>query len=96
MQCILCVWGAKHRRAIFHAQVVLMRFPYKAYQDTLRQTCVFASGGICGSCSVFWCFHGVKCRRYIFHARVGPYGLHKKHVRTRYVEHVFLHPVGAA
>jgi hypothetical protein len=30
------------------------------------------SGGICGSCSAFWCVRAVKRQRTIFQARVGP------------------------
>jgi hypothetical protein len=60
----------------------------------LCRTYVFTSGGICGSHSAFQCIWGVKCRRTIFHARVGPYGFHKKRPRTRYAEHVFFHSVG--
>jgi hypothetical protein len=44
----------------------------KACQDTLCRTCVFASGRICGSRSLFWCIRCVKHCRTIFHARVGP------------------------
>jgi hypothetical protein len=38
----------------------------------LRQTSVFASGGICGSRSALLCVRGAKRRRTIFLARVGP------------------------
>jgi hypothetical protein len=44
----------------------------KTRWDMLRQTCVFASCGICGSRSAFWCVRGAKRRRPIFHARVAP------------------------
>jgi hypothetical protein len=61
----------------------------------VRRTCVFASGGICESCSVVQCVQGVKHRRTIFYARVGPVCFHKNHVRTRCDEVVFLHLVGS-
>jgi hypothetical protein len=44
----------------------------KIVLDTLHRAFVFASGGICMSRSAFRCVRGVKCRRTIFHARVGP------------------------
>jgi hypothetical protein len=34
--------------------------------------CFLASGAICGSLSVFCCIRGVKYRRNIFDAQVGP------------------------
>jgi hypothetical protein len=47
---------------------------------------------ICVSHNAFW---GAKCRHTIFHARVGSVLFPEKGARTRYVEHVFLHPVGS-
>jgi hypothetical protein len=36
-----CIWGVKHRRAIFHAWVGRCEYHKKAHLDTLRRTCVF-------------------------------------------------------
>jgi hypothetical protein len=44
----------------------------KAYRDTLRRTCVFVSGGICGSCRALRYIRGPKYRCTIFLALVGP------------------------
>jgi hypothetical protein len=44
----------------------------KASKEKLLRTCVFASGGFCGSHSAFWCIRAMKCRHTIVHARVGP------------------------
>jgi hypothetical protein len=62
--------------------------------DTLCRTCVFTSGGICGSCSAFRCVRGTKHRHSIFRAWVGLVRISQKRPGTRYVEHVFLHPTG--
>jgi hypothetical protein len=45
-------------------------FRKKACCDTLRRTCVFVSGGICGSHSAFQCIWAVKRGHTIFHAQV--------------------------
>jgi hypothetical protein len=38
---VRCARGAKHRRAIFHVRVGLVRISQKARRYTLHQTCVF-------------------------------------------------------
>jgi hypothetical protein len=48
-----------------------VRIPQKVCQDTLCQTCVFASAGICESRSEFRCIWGMKHQHTVFHARVG-------------------------
>jgi hypothetical protein len=48
------------------------RFHKKHTRTHHARTCVFASGGICGSCSAFWCVQGTKHQHTIFHAQVGP------------------------
>jgi hypothetical protein len=72
-----------------------IRIPLKARRDTLHQTCLFASDGICGSCSAFMCVWGVMQRRTILHAHVGLVRIPKKRDRRRYVKLAFLHPVGS-
>jgi hypothetical protein len=53
-------------------------FQKKAHQDTLRRTCVLASGVFRGSRSAFRCIRGAKPSRSIFHARVGPIQIQQK------------------
>jgi hypothetical protein len=50
----------------------------KSVQDTLRRTCVFAFGMICGSRSVFQCVCAMKHRHTILHTRVGPIQIRQK------------------
>jgi hypothetical protein len=67
----------------------------KEYRDTLCRTFVFASSGICGSCSAIRCIQAGKPRRTLFHAHVGPVRIRKNHAGTRYAELVYLHLVGS-
>jgi hypothetical protein len=67
----------------------------KNTSDTLHRTCVFAFNRICRSRSALQCFRGVRHRRTIFQAQVGLVRIRQKCTRTRYVELVFLHPVGS-
>jgi hypothetical protein len=50
----------------------LMLVSQEACRDTLRRTYVFASCAIWRSHNAFQGIRGVKCRRTIFHIRVGP------------------------
>jgi hypothetical protein len=85
----------KHPHTNFHARVGTVRIPQKSCWDMLRQTCVFASGGICRSRSAFWCVRVTKHRCTIFQARVEPVWIAQKRAGTRYTEHVFLHLAGS-
>jgi hypothetical protein len=53
-------------------------FPGKACQETLCQTCVFATSGIRESCIEFWYIRGAKRRCTIFRAQVGPVRITQK------------------
>jgi hypothetical protein len=56
-----CVRGVKRRCTIFLARVGPGQILENVHRDTFYQTCVFASGGICGSRSAFWY---VRCVKY--------------------------------
>jgi hypothetical protein len=43
----------------------------KSVRDMLHRSCVFTSGVICGSRSVFWCIQATKHRCTVVHAWVG-------------------------
>jgi hypothetical protein len=73
-----CIRGVKHRHTIFYAWVGPVWIPQKAHHDTLCQTYVFASGGICRSHSALWFIQGAKCRHTIFHSRLGPVQIPQK------------------
>jgi hypothetical protein len=53
----------------------------KAGPVMLRQTCVFAFDGICGSNSALRCIRRVRCRCTIFHALGGPIWITQKACR---------------
>jgi hypothetical protein len=56
---------------------------------TLRQTCVFASGAICGSRSAFYYVWGMKRWHTTIHTRLGQCGFHKRRQWTCYAKHLF-------
>jgi hypothetical protein len=83
----------KHQHTIFHTRVGPVQLAEKVRRNTLRQTFVFASGGICRTRSVLRCVRSVKRRCTIFLACVGPLWIPQKHFGTTYGELVFFHPV---
>jgi hypothetical protein len=62
----------------------------------LRQTCVFAFVGIYGSCSAFYCIWAIRCRRTIFHARLGLVWILQKAQWDTLCQTCVSHPVGFA
>jgi hypothetical protein len=70
-------------------------FDKKMRRDTLRQTWGFATGGIHGSRSAFWCVRGAKSDTLYLILGLDHYGFDKKRIWRRYAKLVFLHPVGS-
>jgi hypothetical protein len=66
-----CVWGTKRRRTSYPAWVGPIQILEKVRRVTLRQTCVFASGEIYGSCRALLRIRATKHQRTIFLVRVG-------------------------
>jgi hypothetical protein len=85
----------KRQCTIFPARVAPVRVQQILHRDTLCRTCVFASGGICGSRNAFQCVQGAKRQHTIFHVQVGPLRIQQNCTETRYTELVFLHPLGS-
>jgi hypothetical protein len=91
-----CVCAVKRRCSNFQARERPVRIQQKARWDTLRQTCIFASGGICVSRRALWCVRGVKRRHIIFMLGWARCSFHEKCTGTHYAELMILHPMGFA
>jgi hypothetical protein len=59
--CILVPPGHQLSTHYFHAHLEPVRITQKVCRDTLHRTCVFGSGGICGSRSAIKCGRLAKC-----------------------------------
>jgi hypothetical protein len=74
-----------------HAWVSPMWIPKKVRQDTSRQTSIFASDWICGSCSAFQCVEAWNIDAPFFMIGCVQYGFDKMRTGTRYSKLVFFH-----
>jgi hypothetical protein len=72
-----------------------LRIRQKARRDTLRRTCVFTSGGICGYVVLFGVSGVRNVDALFFMLGWDLHGYDKNHAGTRYAELVFLYPMGS-